>query len=240
VRNFASFGSADGPASARMRFAARFRGRVFRSRASLLGFPLIDINVSDPVSSCGTGRADSSDKKPRSARGWIAVGDEARGILLAIGSRAYGFVAVGGLAAGVLSFGGLAIGLIAVGGLAIGLVAVGGLGLGGLAIGGLAVGWQACGGGAIAWDVACGGFAAARHAAFGGAAFAQDYALGGGGWASHFNDDAAKALLHSHPLKRGMDWYIANQARFTTLIILISLLAPAALLPLLYRRDRGR
>ena len=54
--------------------------------AALLGLPLVDVNVCDagPQSSPGV------------ARGWIAVGDDARGVLVAIGGKALGFLAVGG------------------------------------------------------------------------------------------------------------------------------------------------
>ena len=216
--------------------AARYRGRVFRSRASFLGLPLINVNVSDPPTREPNG-SDHPMAAPRIARGWIAVGDQAQGVLLAIGGTAYGLIAIGGRAGGGLSFGGIAVGLVSVGGASLGLIGIGGLGIGISAIGGLAVGWQACGGGAIAWDVACGGGAAALRGAVGGAAFARDYALGPQGWATHFNDDAAKAVLLGHPLKRGMDWYIANTSWITPSIVVLSMLS-ILIYPLMYRRDR--
>jgi hypothetical protein len=117
-------------------------------------------------------------------------------------------------------------------------VGIGGLGVGAYAIGGGAVGWQACGGVAVAWDVACGGGAAAWHAAYGGAAVAHGYAVGGGAWAQHVNDEAAKAILLNHPLVRGVEWYNANTGWCTTVIVLLSLLVPGAMLPLMYRRGR--
>ena len=98
----------------------------------------------------------------RVARGWIAIGDDARGILLAIGSTARGLVALGGRAFGVVSFGGLALGLVAFGGLGLGVLGIGGLGAGVYAFGGGAVGWRAAGGLAIGWDIACGGGAIRR------------------------------------------------------------------------------
>ena len=228
------------PAAMRTGFdavASRYRGRVYRSRAFLFGLPLIDVNVSDPSTVIGP---DSKGQVPKVARGWIAVGDDARGIILAVGSTARGFVALGGRALGVVSVGGVAVGLVAIGGLGVGIFAIGGLGLGVYAIGGLAIGWQgAAGGGAIAWDTAVGGFAMARHAAVGGAAFARDFALGGGGSASHFNDDAAKAALLAHPLKLGMDWSVAHMNWLRVAILVIALLIPGAMLPLMYRRKRG-
>lgn len=207
------------------RVASRYRGRVYRSRATFLGFPLIDIHVNDPAQ--------------RVARGWIAIGDDARGILVAIGDVARGFIAIGGRSVGVVSIGGMAVGLVAFGGLAVGVLALGGLGAGVVALGGLGVGWQAGGGGAIGWDVACGGGAAAWHAAYGGAAFAHDYALGGAAWAEHVNDDAARAVLLNQPMKQGMDWYAANTGWITAAIVVFSLLLPCAMLPLMYHRQQG-
>ncbi|HZW32171.1 MAG TPA: RNA polymerase sigma factor [Isosphaeraceae bacterium] len=220
----------------------RYRGRVYRSKATLLGWPLLDINVRDPQPPQGTKSLDSSQTDFGSgrglARGWIAIGDDARGILLALGGNARGFIALGGRAIGVLSFGGLALGLVALGGGAIGLIAIGGGALGGWAFGGWSIGWQAAGGGAIAWDVACGGAAVAWHAASGGAAFAHDYAIGGAARALHANDEMARAVLLNHPLERGMHWYIAHVHWVNSAIIGLSLLIPCAMLPLMYRRAR--
>ena len=144
----------------------------------------------------------ASDDGRRVARGWIAIGDDARGILLAIGSTARGLIAVGGRAFGVVSFGGLAVGLVAIGGLGLGVLGIGGLGAGVYAFGGGAVGWRSAGGLAIGWDVACGGGAFARHAAIGGAAIAGDYAVGGEARARHANDEAARSVLVHHPFTR--------------------------------------
>jgi RNA polymerase sigma factor (sigma-70 family) len=211
--------------------ASRYRGRVYRSRLTLFGLPLIDINVSDPL----------PQGKPRAAvaRGWIAVGDDARGILLAVGAKARGLIAFGGICFGGICFGGVAVGVLAIGGLAVGVVSFGGLGVGVLGLGGLAIGWQAAGGGAFAWDVAVGGGALAHHAAFGGAAFAHDYAVGGGAFAAHANDEAAKAVLLDHPLKHGMDWTIQNQTWFLIVIVLLSVLPTLVMIPLCYRRERS-
>ena len=184
--------------------ATRFGDRVYRSEATLLGLPLIDINLSAPMPPGGGKPTGSSalDGGRRVARGWIAIGDDARGILLAIGSTARGLVALGGRAFGVVSFGGLALGLVAFGGLGLGVLGIGGLGAGVYAFGGGAVGWRAAGGLAIGWDIACGGGAFARHAAIGGAAIARDYAVGGEARARHANDEAARVVLLDHPFTR--------------------------------------
>lgn len=196
---------------------SRHRGRVFRSRATLFGLPLLDVNVSDPGPQPGAAVA----------RGWVAVGDDARGVLLAVGGKAMGFLAVGGRTLGVLSFGGVAAGVVAVGGVALGVLSFGGLAVGAWALGGLGVGWEACGGGAVGW-----------HAAFGGAAVAHDYAVGGAAFARHANDQAAKAVLLDHPLAAAMQWYVANQAWGTAVIVLLSVVMPGVILSLMYRRDR--
>jgi len=184
--------------------ATRFGDRVYRSEATLLGLPLIDINLSAPMPPVGGAAPGSSapDGGRRVARGWVAIGDDARGVLVAIGSTALGLVALGGRALGVVSFGGAAVGLVAFGGLGIGGLGVGGLGAGVYALGGGAVGWRAAGGLAIGWDLACGGGAVARHAAIGGAAIARDYAVGGAARARHANDQAARVALLDHPFTR--------------------------------------
>ena len=163
--------------------AVGYRDWVFRSRATLLGYPLIDINVGNPAAPSGTGGPGSPPAGRRIARGWIAIGDDARGLLVGMG--------------------GIARGLIAIGGIAIGGVAIGGCSLGALAIGGLALGWQAWGGVALAWHFAVGGLALAWYAALGGAAVAHDYAVGGAAWARFANDNTARAVVLDHPLLRG-------------------------------------
>ncbi|MGC8644050.1 MAG: M16 family metallopeptidase, partial [Isosphaeraceae bacterium] len=166
--------------------------------------PLVEINLSAPRPPGSRKPSDASgaDDGPRVARGWVAIGNDARGLLLAIGSKARGLIALGGRACGVLSFGGLAVGLVACGGLGSGVLGIGGLGAGVYALGGGAVGWQAAGGLAVGWDLACGGGAIARHAAVGGAAVAGDYAVGGEAHARHANDEAARNFLRDHPFTR--------------------------------------
>lgn len=213
---------------------SRWEGRVYRSQATLLGLPLLDINVSDPV--CATASSQAEPPQPKRARGWIAIGDKADGLLLAIGGVARGFFAFGGLALGVVSGGGVALGLVSLGGFAVGAIALGGGAIGGIALGGGAVGWQAAGGGALAWDVACGGGAIAHHAAFGGGAIAHDYAVGGGATALHANDEIAKAVLENHWLVRGMKWYVDNTGWLTAIIVVLSILPGCLVTPLMYRR----
>jgi hypothetical protein len=116
----------------------------YRSSASFLGLPLVHV---------ATGSLDGQRYRRGVARGWIAVGDVAFGVLFAAGGVSVGGIAVGGAALGGLTIGGLAVGLFAIGGGALGLLAVGGA--------------------AFAWHAALGGLAVARNFAIGGAAFAE-------------------------------------------------------------------
>jgi len=117
----------------------------YRSKASLLGLPLVHI---------ATGTLVNGRYRRGIAIGWLAVGDVALGILFALGG-----VAIGGF-----SLGGGALGLLSIGGLALGLCAVGGLSLGAVALGGAAFAWYAAMGGlAVAHDYAIGGLALARN-----------------------------------------------------------------------------
>jgi predicted Zn-dependent peptidase len=117
-------------------------------------------------------------EKMGTAKGWIAIGDRAYGILFAAGA-----VAVGGI-----SMGGVAVGLIAIGGASVGLLAVGGFALGGLAMGGGAIG-----------IVAAGGVATGLIGAEGGLAVAREFALGGKALAQHANDPAAREYFGQFP-----------------------------------------
>ncbi len=111
-----------------------------------MGLPLVHVAVS---------RMENGIVRRGVARGWIAVGDVALGVLVGIGGVGMGAFALGGVALGVFAFGGLALAMVALGGLAVGI----------LALGGGAVGWQAAlGGMAVARDYALGGLAIGRHA----------------------------------------------------------------------------
>lgn len=166
------------PQSPLQRRLSGWEGRRWTSRRRFLGLPLVQVNVSDPSASAGDLLA------PRVARGWIAIGDRAHGVVLAVGNIAVGAIALGGVSVGGVAFGGLSVGLLACGGVAVGGVPIGGVAFGVAAIGGLAVGWIALGGAAIAWN-----------AAKGGVAIANNFALGGASLAHHANDDAAASYF---------------------------------------------
>jgi hypothetical protein len=121
----------------------------FRSQRSFLGLPLLHVCV---------GRRENGVLRRGIARGWIAIGDIAFGIIFG----------AGGIGCGIFSFGGLSIGLLAFGGLAAGGLTFGGLSIGTLAIGGAAIGLWAIGGVALAWYAAVGGVAFGRECAVGG------------------------------------------------------------------------
>jgi hypothetical protein len=126
----------------------------YRSPWTLLGLPLIHV-----VTGC------KQDGKILPAKGWIAVGGFAYGVLFAFGGFAVGTISVGGCSLGLIAIGGGALGLLAFGGVALGLWVAGGGTLGYLAYGGGAMGWRAASGGtAVANDFAVGGVALARHA----------------------------------------------------------------------------
>jgi RNA polymerase sigma factor (sigma-70 family) len=215
---------------------SRFEGRVWQSRTMLLGRPLVDINVSDLPTEWNIDA--QSQLTPKIARGWIAIGDKAHGILLAIGGSARGIVAIGGMAIGVVSFGGLSIGIISLGGLAIGLAAFGGGSLGGIAFGGLAVGYQALGGFALAWDFACGGGAVAHNWAYGGGAWANKAAVGGGAYAPLANTPELRQVMEAHWLVRAINWQVANNGLFLAVVLIGSIGPSLLMMPLFYRRKR--
>lgn len=125
----------------------------YRSRASLLGLPLVHIRT-------GT----RPGEKGRPALGWVAIGDVAVGVLFAFGGIAVGGVSIGGLSLGLCALGGCGFGLVSCAGVALGLWTLGGVAVGWLAGGGLAVAWKAAFGGvAIAHDFALGGAGLAAH-----------------------------------------------------------------------------
>ena len=117
----------------------------YRSKASILGLPLVHI---------ATGAVVDGRYRRGIAMGWLAAGDVAFGVLFACGGVAIGGITLGGGALGLISIGGVALGLCAVGGLSVGVVA----------LGGAAIAWYAAVGGlAVAHDYAIGGLALARN-----------------------------------------------------------------------------
>src|ERR1035437_1386040 len=182
------------------RFISLSQPYEYRSPWTFLGLPLLHIRFN-----C------VDDGKTLPAKGWIACGNKAYGILFASG----------GIAVGCVSMGALAIGLFALGGFGIGLFAFGGMSLGFAAIGGAAVGYVAFGGGAIGWLGASGGATLARH-----------FALGGGAIAQHANDQAAQAFMDGNVFFRN-EWTVFD------ILIVISWLLPSAL-TLYFKRRRKR
>ncbi|HUP80049.1 MAG TPA: sigma-70 family RNA polymerase sigma factor, partial [Pirellula sp.] len=188
-----------------------YKGRSYQSKASFLGLPWIDIQVSDA--------GGEEMPVPKTASGWIAIGDRANGILLGIGGIARGLIAFGGIAYGGIAIGGLAIGLVGIGGGSLAAIAIGGGAIGYQAFGGGAIGWDACGGGAIGWHSAAGGGALAQHVAFGGGAFAIDFAEGGGGSAASFNTAEAKQVVQNETYRWLLEYQTQNPHVFWIVII---------------------
>jgi RNA polymerase sigma factor (sigma-70 family) len=136
----------------------------YRSRWTLFGWPLIHIRFGGEAG------------KRLPAKGWIACGNVAYGILFASGRVAVGGVSIGGIALGGVAIGGCALGLLTFGGMAFGI----------FAMGGAVLGYMTCGAAAIAWLAACGG-----------AAVAHDFALGGVALAHHVNDETARDFMRN-------------------------------------------
>ena len=199
----------------------KFRGRRYTSSLTLFGVPLVDIQVSDPVV---TPSSSSSMPEPRVACGWIAIGDVAKGLLIAIGGRAFGTIACGGMTFGLISVGGLSLGLVSLGGLALGV----------FAFGGAAIGYDACGGGAIGWHSATGGGAVAYHVAAGGGAIAKNFAVGGGAIAAEVNTELANQVVANET------YFELIQKRWVaTSVVIASIVLPFLLMPVLYTKKAG-
>jgi len=180
-----------------------FQNYEHRSRWTLLGLPLLHVRF---------GRDEKGRTAP--AKAWIAVGQNAYGIIFAAGAIAIAPVAIGALSIGFLAWGGFGIGL--------------------LAFGGMSVGFGACGGGAIGY-VAYGGAAIGWLGAAGGAAVAHFFAQGGGALAEHANDQAARDFMRHNPFFRPAE-------PFTYTMILLSWLwaaIPAYIIHRLKRRRRS-
>jgi len=107
--------------------------KEYKSRWTLLGLPLIHVNWTK-----------SPDGGYSVAKGWIAMGGVAYGVLFAFG----------GVAVGAISCGGVAVGLLTVGGLAMGALPWGAMGVGIWAMGMVAIGWKAAGLCALGWHSA--------------------------------------------------------------------------------------
>lgn len=124
----------------------------YRSRAALLGIPLLHFRYTPA----------SSDRGP--ALGWIAVGDRAVGVLFALGAMAAGTVSVGSVAVGVVAVGGVSFGVISLGGTALGILAFGTMAAGIFALGAFAFGWTGASGAvAAAHEFALGRLALGQH-----------------------------------------------------------------------------
>jgi hypothetical protein len=115
------------------------RGRRYKSDLRIFGLPFIHVALGP-----------HENQRIGVARGIIAVGDVAFGLLSLGGAASFGVIALGGgFGCGVVALGGCAFGLLAFAGLALGGIAFGGAAIGGIALGGGAIGYIAEGGGAV-------------------------------------------------------------------------------------------
>ena len=125
----------------------------YKSRLSLLGFPLVHVKFAMP------------DEGDKAVVGWIAAGDRAYGLLFAWG----------GFAVAPISVGIISCGLVSIGVAGFGLVGMGTVGIGLLGMGASAIGYKAYASlSALGWNSAfSGGFSIAKVAAVGPVAFAE-------------------------------------------------------------------
>ena len=182
-------------------------GFEWESSQRFLGIPWVSVRFSGRM---GRGRP---------AVGWVALGDVAVGLL----------VAVGGMSFGTVSIGGLALGTVALGGMGIGALALGGIGVGYYSFGGMSLGIMASGGLAVAVQVAFGGMAVAVHAAQGGLAIARDFAVGGSAHALHANDNLAREVLAQSAFVKKALWLNRNSHWLQLLVLIPALIATFAI-----------
>jgi RNA polymerase sigma factor (sigma-70 family) len=215
VAEEAAAGTAELPPTALRQKLARWEGRQWTSGWAFLGLPLVDINFGSPAP------YPDSLSRPGAhvACGWIALGERAYGIILAVGNIAVGGIALGAVSIGGVAFGALGVGLVGGGGLGVGVLGFGGGAVALFAIGGLAIGWMAFGGLAVAWN-----------AAKGGGALAHDFAVGGSASAAHANDDAARKFVENSWFFRRAESMIAGTERAGGWFPLAILLAVIVLL----------
>ncbi|HEV3341325.1 MAG TPA: sigma-70 family RNA polymerase sigma factor [Pirellulales bacterium] len=226
VREEAAAGSPELPMTRLRDWQSRWEGRQWTSSAHLLGLPLVEIRFGGPQPP--TGEALFVRRPPHVARGWIAIGERAYGVILAIGNVAVGGIAVGGVfSAGLVALGTINVGVFAVGALSLGVVGIGGLGTGVFALGGMALGWCALGGCAMAW-----------RAAKGGVACAHDFAVGASATAAHANDQAARDFIAQCGFFDAGERLMDTMNRVPLVLVAVIALAICAVWPVAYRRRR--
>ena len=205
----------------------RWVGRRWRSSQGWLGAPWIDIAFRDSDS----GDSESNQPQRPIARGWIAIGDVARGRLIAIGNVAIAPISVGTFSIGLISFGvislgGVGLGVVTGAAFSLGVVAGGGWAVGG----GIAVACYASAPMAIGWQAAKGPLAVARH-----------YALGEQAFAGEANSDLARQHIAEQRFfefaDQTMQWMISGaQLPWLAVILVPLLLGNVGFLRLAYRR----
>ncbi|MDR3403306.1 MAG: sigma-70 family RNA polymerase sigma factor [Chthoniobacter sp.] len=156
------------------RHAEAWKTFEYKSAWTLLGLPLVHIR---------TGRRYGEKLCP--AIGWIAIGDVAIGVLIAIGGLSVGGISIGGASIGLMAIGGASLGVFAFAGIALGLWG---------ATGGLVIAYLAHGACALGWHAAEGGMAVARDFALGESAYATHATH-----ATHANDDTARHAIAAIP-----------------------------------------
>lgn len=223
------------PSGGIVQWLKQWEGRHWTSKTKLLGLPLFQIAMANPEDQwrMPSQKEREESRETQIARAWIAVGEVAYGVLLAIGGRAAGTIAMGGIATGVFAFGGIGIGIITFGGLAVGLLSFGACSVGVWAYGATAMGWMAMGAFAIAWKAAVGAFA-----------ISYEYAVGEQtSFARHANDAAARQIAETSDFFQSaqmvQNWLAeAGPLGGFGLVLCVSLLPAAVLILCGYRRRK--
>jgi RNA polymerase sigma factor (sigma-70 family) len=215
------------PTTPAQRWLAKWEGRSWRSRRTILGLPLVDVAFSDPLPELTADIRASQGW----AHGWIAVGDNARGRLLAIGNVAVAPIAIGTLSAGIISFGVVSVGVLSLGVVTFALVSLGVMAFGVWSLGGaVAVGYLAAAPAAIAW-----------HAAYGAVAIAFNYAGGAQPIAAHAGDPAASHYFANSAFfvfaSAALNKIVtASRSRLLLWVVVVTVIAMSILLGAVYRR----
>ena len=204
----------------------RWEGRRFTSKMQWLGLPLLQIAFSDP-----SVHYNSLKPKLLVARGWIAIGDHARGRLIALGHIAIAPIAAGTAALGIVAFGVASLGVLTFGVASLAVASIGVVSLGAWSGGVVAIGWATEGVIALGIDSANGVIA-----------FSLDKATGLLTNGAPLKTPESEALLshsrlHAFMLSVGRRLQPLGAFRFVALLLLFP--AVLAMLCVAYRRKRN-
>ncbi|MDT0594965.1 RNA polymerase sigma factor [Glaciecola petra] len=157
--------------------------REYKSSLHIFGYPLVHFKFGTP------------EINEPAAKGWIAGGSKAYGLLFAWGGLAVAPVSVGIISVGVITCGAVGVGIFSIGTVAIGIVAFGASAVAYKAYASLS---------ALGWESAfSNGFSMAKEAAIGPVAYA-----------SEVNNEAANALSNMTVFGEHYQWILITMAAF--------------------------